>query len=527
MKKLFLLMLACVFVSLAAHAQVVDLQKTYTITKKSKKGALANVEYNSDKSQYTLTYMTKANDKMVKFEIYTFDRDFNFVDLTEDIIEFDKAKAKYKWFNYRGEEYSVIGNYVEPNLAGTLVIRKKKITYKYDWWNGGYYTKTDVLEKVKIVGDAGEKLYYYGHLEDDETGDILVFAGIKGKLKEGGDPSGYTKNFSFVRFNKDLAIVSQENLDFEYPQMPFFKRKAGSTSESRGYDGMFVVFAPMGGPGMGKTANPSVNAYTYVRTDHQGKIIENIPFSSPASYWTIHELVEDNSNKRVYLYGPAAPGKDKYYNMMLGTQKFESVQLMCIEDGKVRYLTDTNLETIESKSNTPPSQKKTPEYKGKQFQIKGYASGGNQEFIVVGQNFTSSKKGMQYESVLGFHFDQNGVFKSLYGINPMETNSLAKAVGVGQELIETADKKKMIWFIMEVEGVASWNNRPLAYPTVGAIDIPAGKVSDFKNLGLMGKNQYFVDQKFPILESDNLDEVVLFGSDKKGAEIWFTRVLLK
>ncbi len=527
MKKLIILLAMGIFVSLCSTAQVVELQKTYTITKKSKRGVLGNAEYDSEKGHYYLTYVTKSNDKMARFEVYTFDRDFNFVALNEEEIEFEKARTKYKWFNFKGEEYSVIGNFVEPNLTGTLVIRKKKITYKYDWLVLGYYTKVDVLEKVKPKNADGDKLFYYGHVEDDNTGDIMVLCGVKEKIGKDTDPYGAYKNFTVVKFNLDLELVGQEFFSFDYPQTIVFQRALPARSDKEFYSGLAAVFAPMGGPGMGKVQSPEINDYTFVSMSPEAKVMNRVSFKSPASYWPINELIMEMNTGWIYMYGPAAPGKDKHYNLMLNTQKFATIQLIRINGDKVDFLTETNLETINSLTKTPANQKKTPEYKGKRFAIQKYAVAGKGDLIVVGQNFDNTSAGPDYKEILGFHFDPSGNMKALYGINPMESNNYSKLLGAQQELIESSDGKKLIWIMMEIEGIAAWNDKPLFYPSVSSIDLESGDIGNFENVGKMGKDQYYLDQKFPMLPTDHGEHLVFFGSDKKGAEIWFTRMLLK
>ena len=76
-------------------AQKLEIQNTYQITGKAKRGALGDVSYDAGQGIYTLTYVTKSNEKKAKFQIYRFDNDFNFIDMTEDEVEFEKAKKKY------------------------------------------------------------------------------------------------------------------------------------------------------------------------------------------------------------------------------------------------------------------------------------------------------------------------------------------------------------------------------------------------------------------------------------------------
>ncbi|HAN76798.1 MAG TPA: hypothetical protein DCQ31_02950, partial [Bacteroidales bacterium] len=91
-----------------------------------------------------------------------------------------------------------------------------------------------------------------------------------------------------------------------------------------------------------------------------------------ASYWQIDEMVREVNSDDMFLFGPSAAGKDKYYNASIGQTKFKAVQLMKISNHKVEYFTETNLEEFAAKLKLPPTQKKSPDYEGKKFEIANY-----------------------------------------------------------------------------------------------------------------------------------------------------------
>jgi hypothetical protein len=525
MKNQILLLLftfALVSFSDTIHAQKIDKQSTYTISSKSKKGTLGNAEYDVATGTYVLTYVTKANDKKAKFEIYHFDNNFQFIQMEEDIIEFEKAKTKYKWFNFNGELYSVEGVFVQPNLTGTLILKKKLITYKYDWFLLGYHKKVDVLKKVKPKTEDGRKFYYITHAEDDITGETLILAGIKDAMKKGADPYRHFKDLVVLKFDYDLNMTGETSVKFDYPQSLAFAGYMDGDGVNFGVGGMSFIFAPMGGMGMNKAADPDNTNYTYVSVDKDAKLIDKISFNSPSSYWQINEMIY-TKNGNVYFYGPAAAGKDKYFNAST-TTKFKAVQLMKVSNHEIDYLTETDLEEFEAKLKTPPSQKKSPAYKGKKFGIAGYKIGSNGDFYVMGQNFSTSNNGNQYKDIVGFHFDNKGKLKSQYGIDTKESNATAKSMPVNQDMIESNDGSKMYWMILELKGVNK-EGYPLMYPRVGSISVNSGEISDFMDIGAIEKDQYYLDPKFPYLETVKGNSITFFGSDKKGKEIWFARIL--
>lgn len=525
MKNLLSLGLAVCLVcmtALAGLAQTLEAENTYEITGKSKRGALGDVSFDQEAGIYTLTYVTKANDRKAKFEIYNFDKDFNFISMEEDEIEFEKARQKYSWFKYQGELYTVEGLFVEPNLVGTLVLKQKLITYKYDWFLLGYYKDVDVLKKVKPKSDEGDKYYYLSHAEDDNTGEVLILVGVKDKINKNADPYRHFKEMKVLKFNKDADPLGETSFSFEYPMAVAFARYIEDAGG--GVGGMSFVFAPMGGPGMGKVADPNKNNFAYVRVNANPEIVDNISFESYSPYWKIDEMVVDYGSDDVYFFGPSALGKDKYYNQLIATEKFKAVQLMKVSGGKVAYFTETDLEEFEAKLKKPSDQKKTPSYEGKKFQIANYKIASNGDFFVSGQNFNPSNEGPQFNDIVGFHFDNNGVLKSQYSVDTEESNKYAKSAGTEQLFIENANGSKMYWLKQEIVGVSMARGKMLAYPSIGYATLADGSISNFTSYG--GDEDYYLDPTYPFLETDKGHTIVFFGSDKKGKEIWFARVVL-
>jgi len=503
-------------------AQTLDAENTYTITGKSKRGTLGDAFFDANNKIYTLTYVTKTNDRKAKFQTYTFDYDFNFIDMVEDEIEFEKAKTRYSWFKYQGELYTTEGLYVEPNFTGTLVLRQKKITHKFDWFFLGYYKVVDILKKVKPKTDDGRKYYYLSHAEDDVTGEVLILVGIKDKINKDADGYRHMKDFVVLRFNEEVELIGETNFKFDHPMTLAFSRYVAN--DESGVGGMCFVFAPMGGLGMNKVADPNKNNYAYVRINAEPAVVDNFRFDSYAPYWRINEMVIDPANDDVYLFGVSAMGKDKYYNQLTATSKFKAVQLMKISDHKVEYFTETDLDEFEAKLKKPADQKKSPSYEGKKFQIANYKIASNGDFFVSGQNYKPSKEGPQFNDIVGFHFDSKGKLKSQYSIDTKESNKYAKAHGTEQLFIENANHDKMYWLQGEIVGVSMARGKMLSYPSIGNITLNDGNISNFTAYG--GEEDYYLDPSYPFLETDKGSTIVFFGSDKKGKEIWFARVIL-
>lgn len=532
MRKRFIGVLAFAILAITGietKAQTIDLEKTYTITKQSKKGTLANVEFDEATGNYTLYYITKSNDKMAKIEVYVFDKDFNFVSQTDEEMEFEKVKTKYNWFSFKLPEYTVQGLFVEPNMMGTLVMKKKEISYSFDWLYLGYKKKVKVLEKLKPKSEDGLKYHYFTHFEDEANGYAYVLAGEKDKITKDADPNKAFTKMHLLKFNLDLEILGDVELSFDFPQSVVSKTYLPVITEdpdNPGMGDMMFVFAPADmGKGFKRDENKS--NFTYVRVSPDMKLVDRISFESPAPGWVINDITLETTEDAVYLYGPSAEGKDSYWAKAITAKKFKAVQLMKVNDHKVEYLTSTNLEEFEAKLKTPPTQKKSPAYAGKKFKLMLTSMASNGDLFFTGQNFDTNKEGgIMYNDILGFHFDNKGVLKAQYGVDTYETNAVAKGNGAPQSLIEGASGKNVYWILNEIDGFA-FSGRLLTYARIGKIDITSdsGGLTDFITLGGEAKKvNYFLDQKFPFLQTSKGNTVVFFGADKKGKTIWFCRV---
>jgi hypothetical protein len=466
---------------------------------------------------------------MAKFETYEFDKDYNFLKKSESELEFEKARLTFTWFNFRGDSYSVDAISVLPNLAGTLVLKKKRITYTYSWFFGGYDKKTELLEKIKPKNDDGNQYSYVAHVEDDVTGDILVLSGIKDKT----DMTRMLRDFVVLKFNKDFDKVKETPIKFDNMQNLAFKKAISKVyegdEENTGIGGLMFVFAPMGGSGMTKNVDANKNAYTFIKVNENGELVDRVAFNSPATYWKIDEIVPLSSENTIYVFGPSAEGADKYYNALTATTKFKAIQLLKIKDGKMEYITSANLTEIASKIKTPPAQKKAPAYEGKKFDIKGYAAGRNGDFFIYGQNFGGDP--IKYKDVVGFQFDPQGVLKAQYGVDTKETNEFASANGAPQFLQEGKSGQDVYWILTEIDGLKvdanGGKSKLLLYPRVAKINVASGTVGDFVTLGKVDKKAFYLDNKFPYLPVDEGNAIVFFGSDKAGRVLWFGKLKLE
>ncbi|MFQ3575253.1 MAG: hypothetical protein SNJ77_02345 [Cytophagales bacterium] len=75
--------------SIATFAQEIEAEKTYQISRKSKRGFLAGIDYDADQKTYQLTYFTKQTQRKLNYEFYIFDNDFNMIkDIAPKLLVF-------------------------------------------------------------------------------------------------------------------------------------------------------------------------------------------------------------------------------------------------------------------------------------------------------------------------------------------------------------------------------------------------------------------------------------------------------
>jgi hypothetical protein len=346
------------------------------------------------------------------------------------------------------------------------------------------------------------------------------------------DPNRTYTKYHLLKFNLDLEILGDLPISFEHPQTQIIAQGLPVMNvdpDNPAFGDMVFIFAPMKSAVKGMTEDSNKGNFTYIRVNQEMKLMDRVSFDSPSPGWKVDEIIYDNETESVYAYGPSAEGKDAYWAQASVAKKYKAVQLMKISDHKLEYITSTNLDQFELLLKTPPSQKKSPAYEGKKFQIASYTKTSNNDFLVLGQNYNiKDNVGKQFNDILGFHFNNKGELKAQYGIDTYETNEIAKGNGAPQSLIEGASGENLYWIMNEIDGLAP-SGRLLTYARIGKIDLKSekGGVSDFITLGGEAKKvTYFLDQKFPFLQTTKGSTVVFFGSDKKGKNIWFCRVKL-
>jgi hypothetical protein len=536
-------------VSFNAGAQKLALEKTYEITGKSKRGYLDDVQYDPGTRQTMLSFVTKSTNNFtgsktkVKYQNYFFDQDYNFVKMEEN-------EDEYKNKRYKGETYTVEGISVQNNMTGTFVIRKKLVTYTWDWFFGGYRKKVKLLDKVKPKDDSGNKYTLIRKFENDQNGDVVVMVMGKGK---NATPNEYVilkidnalnftvqDKFSFDRpmvIALTTLITSVENS--EYDDSGLDEDDEGNEADDTDDQGDLSTSQPgliFAAASAGKKAKSDPHDYTFIRLSQEGKLLDRVEMKTLASSWSINNIIA--AGESIYMMGPANEGK--YFDLgILGADlekmKFKFFQLAKITSGKVEYMTTTDLEEFEAKLKTPPSQKKSPSYRGKKFHFSGAELYHDGSIFISGQNYVREKKQnaqvKSYRDVISFYFGKDGKLISQYGVRREENNKYARMAPTQQMVIP--GQKTIYWTIFEMDGIRTEREgkfksvKAKQYPNVARIDPATGDISDFVSFGTVnGKPEYYLHNQMPILRVTQDNAIVYMGTNSSGKTLWFGKIVM-
>lgn len=556
MKKIIFAIAGLIMLTGQVYSQQLELEKTYKISRASKRGELSGLDYDSKAKTYTLTYFTDQKKNTFKYEQYVFDSDFNFIKDAEFEEDVEVMKKKFKWFRYKGEAYEKIGTTVGQSLIGGLVLKRKKTTYTYSWLLGGYKSKVEILEKVKPRTEEGRSYSKVEFAEDESTGDLYILATVMAKM--GTKNNDGVGDFTLLKYDQELNLACKLDFSMPFKQalafMEVLEKPSLDSEDESSIVGFNFIFAPTDLYPK-KDTDPNNNNFTYVMVDANCTIKEKFNFESPASYWRIDQMITSEAGDR-YFYGPAKEGKDKYFNKGAGggitasklgssETKFKSVQLMKVSGGKMAYLTETTLDEFKAKQQFPANQRKTPDYEGREFGIRSYNFASNGDLIIIGQNYDRNKEGgiNKFEDVLGFHFGPDGKLRAQYGLDTKEdgkvveqstdvhygistttriTTTITSTFACPQQLMEGSDGK-MYWLLREIKDIT--NGKLRTYPRMGNIDLKTATVT---NLTTFGRGDgFYLNSKYPTLQTDKGGSIVFFGADTKGKELWFARVNLK
>jgi hypothetical protein len=296
-------------------AQSTMLEKDYEISRKAKKGYLGNVE-TKENGAFDMIYILPSSKRKIKTEIYHFDKDATLLGVDKDEMEIEKARTKWKWFNYKGDFFITNNISASANFAGDLVLRKKKVYGTYNWWTGQYERRVKLLEKVKPKNDNGKKYKFLGGVYEVERDSTII-----GMALNWGDPKDKLySSFDLLKSDNELNVQVMEKVQFDHGmQCVYSQPLSDDLSESIENDDMprdlILVYAPTNINKSNEAPDP--HDFEYLRITPEGKIIERVKFKAPTVGWRIIDAYEVDN--KVLLYGMGSGKENKYVNQIFKT----------------------------------------------------------------------------------------------------------------------------------------------------------------------------------------------------------------
>lgn len=510
--------LILILLSASAYGQLPVLEKSYDISRKAKNGYLGGVTVDDAKKTFDMVFVLKSGDNKIKREIYSFDQELNLINTLKDEETIEKMRAKYKWFNFKGEKRVTHNLSASANLTQKLVFRKKEITWRYLWLTGNYNKSVKQLEKVKPTTDNSEQYVFRGgsyEVKSDST--VLVIAG---KQEKKNDLVNSMLHYAILSCDNNVNIKTVGNIDFQYANAPIYSAPLEDDDSEVDNDDSprdwVIIFAPQGGSGLDKVADPKTTDYTYIRLNTQGQIIEKFNFESPTNGWRV--LGAYNHEGSVFLYG-SANNKDagsKYINqlykgpmvpttsasedeqetassgsksafgslssgfsalagtadlgvtqskidLILDELKYTNFQIGKITNGKFDFLSAPKIEDFANKQAKPDQQKKFAEFDGKTFVINGISFSRSGDLFINGQDYKKGKNGKRnYKGVYMFQFSPNGELKRNYGVflDQSKTSGFFNSspltsdnVASKSYLQESQDGKNLYWMMRMAKSI--------------------------------------------------------------------------
>lgn len=575
MRKSLLLFSAFVTGLFSAQAQKIEHEAAYTPGSLTKDSYIGNVDYDPESKHTSLFYVERDAFK-TNFKTYKFDENLKFI--KEDVETYTlggdngsdadvaKVRQKYSWFNYKKERYTNEFVTVSQGLGGKIIARKQRVTYVYNWFLGQYVPVYEPAEVVKIKSETDDKIYLYDGVVDSETGDAYIVVGQRAP-KGSDEKFKETRHFQIVKITYGLDVEYLEEFSFDYNMAItyntiFYNADADPIEGSQFRDikdgQWYMIFSPIKTLLGRKTVSPKPGASQMVIVNEDGSIDSKIDFDAPAAGWVIDDVAFDGND--MYFYGPAIA--DKYINQVKPTNspltirdqvkdvKYKDYQVMKISNKKLAYINSTYIKEFKKKLKNPPSQKRSPDYRGKKF-IKSITHVTNKgELLIGGQNWEvisnplTGETETKYTDLIMFHFDPNGKLISQYGVRRDKNNPHSRANVTPQYLYEVPESGNVYWVYGEIKGLRRGfevggihsalgvgtlsKKKLLFYPAVAKITTD-GNIGDFLYLGTndKGKAEYFTNPNVPQILTKDGKKLIFVGEDKKGKEIWLAKVAIE
>lgn len=300
----------CGFVA-EAQSSFAILEKDYEISRKAKKGYLGGVEAQQN-GGFEMVYFLPSSRKKVKIETYTFDKDAHLTNSLKDEWEVDKVKKRWKFFNFKGDEYTTTAASVSTNLTGKMMFKKREIKAKYNWLAGDYVKRVKLLDRQKLTSESGDEYLFAGAYEVEHDSAIYALAY---PYKKGASMT----TMDLIKISNTGESKKLRSISTPTPLRPIFSKplldeNSRDVSNDDFPRDWVVVLAPTKLYGKNNAGTP--NQLTYLRISPEGNVKEQFNFSSPSAGFRILNAYE--SGKEVILYGLGIRKDGKYADEILG-----------------------------------------------------------------------------------------------------------------------------------------------------------------------------------------------------------------
>jgi hypothetical protein len=513
-KKLFIFILFLAICNLTSvFAQKMMLEKDYEISRKAKKGYLGSVE-ETDNGNFDMIFILPSSQKKIKSEIYHFDKEATLLGIEKDELEIERARKKWKWFNYKGDYFLANNISASANYAADLVFRKKRITAKYNWWTGQYERKVKMLDKVKPKNEDGKKYKFFGGVyEVERDSSILVMA-----INAADPKDKLYGSYDLLKSDNELNITVLEKIQFDYSMTCVFSQPLmDDLSQSIENDDMprdwILIYAPTNVVKKNSAADP--HSFEYFRITPEGKIKERVKFNAPTVGWRIIDAYEkDNA---VLIYGMGSGKEDKFVNQifktgcvattsndaedqaMANTSKggafggfskmgaslsgkdevgvtqekvdegldlltYNSFVFSVLREGKVGSKI-TEIDEVNQKATCPPDMKKPLKFDGKMFTVSNVDFLSDKSIALSIQDFKKSKSDYRpyiYKGMYLLHFTPKGELITNYTVEIEQKSKkgffnnsplTSDMIPTTSTVYESADKTKLNWILHIVKGI--------------------------------------------------------------------------
>ena len=501
-------------------AQKMMLEKDYEISRKAKKGYLGNVE-EKENGSFDMIYILPSSKRKIKTEIYHYDKEANQLGVDNDEIEIEKARTKWKWFNYKGDYFLANNISVSANFSGDFVLRKKRITASYNWWTGQYVRKVKLLDKVKPKNESGKKYKFYGGAYEIERDSTILAVAVNAS-----DPKDKMYgSYDLLKCDNDLNVQVLEKIEFPYSMTCVYSQPLkDDLSESIENDDMprdwILIYAPT--DIIRKNTAPDPHTFEYLRITPEGKIIERIQFMAPTVGWRIIDAYEKENS--VLVYGMGSGKESKYINQIFKTGcvattsndaadqaqantssagafgsfaklggslsgkdeigvtqekidegldmlKYNSFVFCRLRDGKAGSKL-TEIDEVNEKATCPPDMKKPLKFDGNMFTVRNVDFLTDNSIVLSIQDFKKSNSGNIYKGMYLLHFTEKGELIKNYTVNVDQKNKkgffnhsplTADMIPAMSSVYENTDKTKLNWVMHIVKAIEKESNSSADY----------------------------------------------------------------